>query len=172
MLPFPEELLESILAYALSPSILLVCSDFYRIGAPLVYHSISLHSPAHLQRLLLLALRPNPRLASFIRQITLPAIWPLAAELLFRARHSLKCLDITLDSVLNSQVHDPDTEQFCTGLHHLHALTHIIVRKPNNVYLTRPKLQYVLLELTKAVHHWPDLVRLFTLTPSPSPNLL
>jgi hypothetical protein len=169
----PEELIESILHHALaapsrpptwhSPSrsrlaVLQVSTSFYRIAMPLFYHSISIHSAAQLQRLLAQALRPNPRLASFIHHIILPAIWPDAGELLSRSSINLRFLDITLDSLLNTQAHDPDTEQFCQSLHQLHALTHIVVRKPNNVYLTRPKLQNVLSEMSKAMHAWPDLV--------------
>jgi hypothetical protein len=100
-------------------------------------------------------------LATHIRQIIMPGIWAAAGELLYRCRDNLKFLDVTLDSVLNIQGQDPDAEQFCRGLHELKTLTHIVVRKPNNVYLTRPKLQYVLLEITKAMQHWDDLVCLF-----------
>jgi hypothetical protein len=118
-----------------------------------------MHSSKQLQRLIAVAPRPNPVLPTFIRQIVMPAIWAGAGELLYRCRNHLNFLDITLDSVLNTQGHDPDAEEFCRGLHQLESLTHIVVRKPHNVYLTRPKLQYVLSEMARAIHSWPDLVR-------------
>lgn len=177
---FPEELIETVLSYCVvssstsrSPTyhgpqsnshirsrvaILLACKSFYRIGAPLFYHTISIQSSRQLRHLLAAAIRPNLRLATYIRQIIMSGIWAEAGELFYHCRHNLKFLDLTLDSILNTQGHEPNTEEFCKGLYELKRLSHIVVRKPNNVYLTRPKLQYVLSEMARAMYNWDDLV--------------
>ena len=81
-------------------------------------------------------------------------------------------LDITLDmtqltpGVNNRDVRDLDAEDFCEGFKFIsHSLTHIALRKPNNVYLTQPKPKYVLGEIAKAMRHWDNLVSRATFSP-------
>jgi len=51
-----------------------------------------------------------------------------------------------------------DAEDFCEGIKYItHSLTHLALRKPNNVYLTQPKPKYVVGEIAKAMRDWDNL---------------
>jgi len=183
----PEELLERILSYCvvspLTPSSrpswhangfrdrlapLLVSKTFFRIGNPLFYHTIHIQSASQLHHLLSTTLRPNPSLATHVRRIILAGIWADAGELLCLCGNNLKLLDIHLDTThlpqpVNSYIRDLDAEDFCEGLKGVKSLTHLMVRKSSNVYLTQPRPRQVLFELAKAVQEWDELVRGYTL---------
>jgi hypothetical protein len=82
-------------------------------------------------------------------------------------------LDITLDMtplapgvMANGNVRDLDAEDFCEGIKYItHSLTHLALRKPNNVYLTQPKPKYVLGEIAKAMRKWDNLASHATFSP-------
>ncbi|KDR79205.1 hypothetical protein GALMADRAFT_223443 [Galerina marginata CBS 339.88] len=183
---FPEELLEGILAHCVMATLiqhprpswhrplttsspvrgrlapLLVCKAFYRISAPLLYHTLHISSSGQLHRLLADALRPNPSLANNIRRVVFSGIWAEGGELLQLCSSSIRLLDITLDSTqlaprVSGHVRDLDAEDFVEGLHELSSLTHIVIRKPTNVYITQPKPRYVLSAVANAMRHWNDL---------------
>lgn len=183
---FPEELLETVLSYCVvAPArqeslptlrtsrssqqirsrlaFLLVSKRFCRICTPLFYHTIHIKSPKQLQSLLTDSLFPNTFLASYIRRIVIGGVWAEAGELLQLCSNSLRFLDITLDTslALTSRVRDLDAEDFSRGLFKIESLTHIVVRKPGNVYLTQSKPAYVLSQLAKAVEGWEQLVGRF-----------
>ncbi|KAH9475855.1 hypothetical protein JR316_0011415 [Psilocybe cubensis] len=140
---------------------LLVCRKFLRIATPLYYHTVHVLSSAQLHRLLLDALLPSPALALHIRRIVFAGIWAEGGEILRMCEGSIKFLDITLDSTqlsgASGPIRDLDAEEFCEGLKELTALTHIVIRKPNDVYITRPKPRYVLSEIAKAMNSWEHL---------------
>ncbi|KAF8962134.1 hypothetical protein BDZ97DRAFT_1759534 [Flammula alnicola] len=143
-------------------ALLLVSKTFLRISTPLFYHTVNLVSANQLHRLLCDALRPNSFLASHIRRLVLSGIWADAGELLRLCNVNLKMLDITLDTTqlspgVHGHIRDLDAEEFCEGLKEVTSLTHIVIRKPNNVYLTQPKPRYVLSEVAKAMYTWDDL---------------
>ena len=193
LLSFPEELLEKILAHcvvahtphpprpswhsssATTPpvrgrlALLLVSKTFLRIATPLFYHSLHIASPSQLHCLLRDALRPNSALASHIRRVVLAGIWAEGGELLQLCHTRLETLDIILDTMavapgVQGDVRDLDAEEFCAALTEMTALTHLVVRKPCNVYLTQPRPRYVLSALAEAMHSWDKLVRLPFLT--------
>ncbi|KIM43774.1 hypothetical protein M413DRAFT_388504 [Hebeloma cylindrosporum] len=143
-------------------ALLLVSKQFFRISTPLFYHTIHVISASQLHGLLRNAIRPNPFLAGYIRRIVLQGVWADAGELLSLAQNNLNVLDITLDvTQLSQRVHGPirdfDAEEFCEGLKDLVSLKHIVIRKPNNVYLTQPKPRYVLSGIAKAMQGWDNL---------------
>ena len=183
---FPEELLESILSYVvfsnpashLRSPLRLVSKRFHRISTPLYFHSIHLRSPAQLHKLLVIALRPNPRLASHIRRIVIEGVWTEASELfnLCSRFGALNILDINLDGppppeefvklffggnvrVNIAGASDSDDQDFCKHLHELTSVTHLTVRKPSHVYLTQTKTRLVLSQLAGAIKAWKHLVR-------------
>lgn len=145
---------------------LLVCKKFLRICTPLFYHTIHIDSSIQLHRLLSTALRPNPYLATYVRRLLFAGVWAEGGELLSMCNNNLKMLDITLDVTQltvglnsNSYIRDLDAEDFCEGLKDItSSLTHLVLRKSNNVYLTQPKPKYVLGEIAKAMRHWDNLV--------------
>ncbi|KAJ3514510.1 hypothetical protein NLJ89_g2332 [Agrocybe chaxingu] len=115
-----------------------------------------------LHQLLSSALRPNPCLAAHIRRVVLSGVWAEGGELLELCGPGLRMLDIALDvtqlcPATQGIVRDLDAEDFCEGLKTIKGLTHLVVRKPNNVYLTQPKPRYVLAELAMAVNVWDRL---------------
>ena len=145
---------------------LLVCRKFFRICTPLFYHTIHITSPAQLHRLLTSALRPNLYLAAYVRRLLFAGIWAEGGELLSMCNGNVKMLDITLDVTQlaprvnpNRDVRDLDAEEFCVGLKDItKSLTHLVLRKSNNIYLTQPKPKYVLGEIAKAMRAWDNLV--------------
>lgn len=145
---------------------LLVCKKFYRISTPLFYHTIHINSPAQLHRLLSNALRRNRYLATYVRRLVFAGVWAEGGELIAMCSRNIKMLDITLDMTqlapgvnTNRDVRDFDAEDFCEGIKYItHSLTHLALRKPNNVYLTQPKPKYVLGEIAKAMRYWDNLV--------------
>jgi hypothetical protein len=155
---------------------LLVCKKFFRISTPLFYHTIHITSPAQLHSLLSSALRRNPYLATYVRRLLFAGVWAEGGELIAMCNSNIKMLDITLDMTqlapgvnTNSYVRDFDAEDFCEGIKYItHSLTHIALRKPNNVYLTQPKPKYVLGEIAKAMRNWDNLASHATLSPSRS----
>jgi hypothetical protein len=145
-------------------ALLLVSKTFLRICTPLFYHTVHVISAQQLHRLLSNALRPNPILASYIRRLVFSGIWADGGELLHRCNYNLRTLDLTLDvaqlsPAVRAPIRDIDAEEFCKGLTEITSLTHIVVRKPGNVYLTQPKPRAVLLELAEAMQSWNELVR-------------
>ena len=144
---------------------LLVCKKFYRISTPLFYHTIHITSPAQLHRLLSTALRRNLYLATYVRRLLFAGVWAEGGELIAMCSRNVKMLDITLDMTqlapgvnTNRYVRDFDAEDFCKGIKHItYSLTHLALRKPNNVYLTQPKPKYVLGEIAKAMRYWDNL---------------
>ncbi|KAF9479120.1 hypothetical protein BDN70DRAFT_932791 [Pholiota conissans] len=143
-------------------SLLLVSKTFLRICTPLFYNTIHITSANQVRQLLSNALRPNPSLARSIRRLILPGVWAEAAELLQMCSANLKTLDLTLDVpqlslAVQGNMRDLDAEEFCEALKDVKALTHIVIRKPGNVYLTQPKPRYVLFEVAKAMNGWNDL---------------
>jgi len=180
---FPEEILESILAYVVlsRPAVhwnctLLVSKRIHRISKPLYFHTIHLRSQAQLRKLLVLALQPNPDLASHIHQVIIDGVWREAGALFdLCSRHaSLRVLDMTLDGPslatvglwrtrprnnLRVQYEELDfIEEFCKHLDKLASITHLRIRKSNNVYLTQAKPRRFLSNLAKATIAWKDLV--------------
>lgn len=152
-------------------ALLLVSKQFFRICTPLFYHTIHVLSASQLHGLLRNVIRPNPFLAGYIRRIVLHGIWADAGELLRLTNNNLNVLDITLDVTqlsqrVHGQIRDFDAEDFCEGLKDIASLKHIVIRKPNNVYLTQPKPRYVLSGIAKAMESWDNLVR------SPPPSML
>ena len=144
-------------------AILLVCKKFYRISIPLYYHTIHVQSPLQLNRLLGTALRPNPATALHIRRVIFAGIWADGGELLRMAGDSIRLLDVSIDITqlapnVPGQVRDLDAEEFCEGLKELSSLKHLVLRKPNNVYLTQPKPRYFLSAVAKAMCGWNELV--------------
>lgn len=145
---------------------LLVCKKFFRICTPLFYHTIHVTSQAQLHKLLAAALRPNPYLATYVRRLFFAGIWAEGGELLSMCNINIKMLDITLDVTqltpgvdANRDVPDLDAEDFCEGLKGISkSLTHLVLRKSNNVYLTQPKPKYVLGEIAKSMRNWDNLV--------------
>lgn len=150
---------------------LLVCKKFYRISTPLFYHTIHISSPAQLHRLLSNALRRNRYLATYVRRLVFAGVWAEGGELIAMCSRNIKMLDITLDMTqlapgvnTNRDVRDLDAEDFCEGIKYItHSLTHLALRKPNNVYLTQPKPKYVLGEVAKAMRYWDNLVKVIPL---------
>ncbi|PPQ88177.1 hypothetical protein CVT25_005142 [Psilocybe cyanescens] len=142
-------------------ALLLVCKKFLRISTPLFYHTIHILSSGQLHRLLSDALLPSPALALHIRRIVFAGIWAEGGEIFRMCSGSIRFLDLTLDSTqlsgASGPIRDLDAEEFCEGLKELAALTHIVVRKPNDVYITRPKPQYVLSEIANAMVNWNQL---------------
>ena len=144
---------------------LLVCKKFFRISTPLFYHTIHITSPTQLHRLLSTALRRNLYLATYIRRLLFAGVWAEGGELIAMCSRNIKMLDITLDVTqlapgvnTNRDVRDLDAEDFCEGIKYItHSLTHLALRKPNNVYLTQPKPKYVLGEVAKAMRNWDNL---------------
>ena len=193
ILAFPEELLERILALCvIAPLVraarpqwhqrptsdsgrgrlasLLVCKKFFRISTPLFYHTIHVTSPTQLHRLLSGAMRPNLYLSTYVHRLLFAGVWADGGELIAMCSNSIKMLDITLDMTqlvnANRDVRDLDAEDFCEGLKHItQSLTHLVVRKPNNVYLTQTKPKYVLGEIAKAMRNWDNLVCHATFSP-------
>ena len=156
---------------------LLVCKKFYRISIPLFYHTIHVTSPAQLHKLLSTALRRNLYLTTFVRRLLFAGVWAEGGELIAMCNRNIKMLDITLDMTqlapgvnANRDVRDFDAEDFCEGIKYItHSLTHLVVRKPNNVYLTQPKPKYVIGEIAKAMRDWDNLAsHAATLSPLPS----
>ncbi len=175
---FPEELLESILAYVVLfkhtlhwQGPLLVSKTFHRISKPLYFHTIHLRSQAQLRKLLVSALQPNPDLAYHIRQIIIDALWREAGVLFYLcSRHAnLKVLDMTLDvppflrpraMQTRPNLEELDSiEEFCRHLDKVTSITHLRVRKSSDVYLTQKKARFLVSGLAKAVIEWKDLVR-------------
>ncbi|KAF8154526.1 hypothetical protein B0H34DRAFT_526740 [Crassisporium funariophilum] len=184
---FPEELLERILEECVVASTtqasrpswhqannsttlirgrlapLLVCRLFFRICTPLFYHTVHITSPGQLHSLLSGTLRPNPYLAAHIRRLIFAGAWAQGGELLRLCRHGLKTLDLTLDAPqlapsVHGNVRDLDAEEFCEGLKAIsRSVTHIVLRKSNNVYLTQAKPRFVLMEVAKAIQYWDQL---------------
>ena len=150
---------------------LLVCKKFYRISTPLFYHTIHISSPSQLHRLLSNALRRNRYLATYVRRLVFAGVWAEGGELIAMCSRNIKMLDITLDMTqlapgvnTNRDVRDLDAEDFCEGIKYItHSLTHLALRKPNNVYLTQPKPKYVLGEVAKAMRYWDNLVNVIPL---------
>ncbi|KAF4621587.1 hypothetical protein D9613_012611 [Agrocybe pediades] len=143
-------------------AVLLVCKKFHRISIPLYYNTINVQSPRQLNRLLVNALRPNPTLASHVRRVIFAGVWADGGELLRMANDSIRLLDVSIDTTqlapnVPGQVRDLDAEEFCEGLKELSSLKHLIIRKPNNVYLTQPKPKYVLFAMAAAMHEWNEL---------------
>ncbi|KAF9562054.1 hypothetical protein CPC08DRAFT_634546 [Agrocybe pediades] len=143
-------------------AVLLVCKKFHRISIPLYYNTINVQSPRQLNRLLVNALRPNPTLASHVRRVIFAGVWADGGELLRMANDSIRLLDVSIDTTqlapnVPGQVRDLDAEEFCEGLKELSSLKHLIIRKPNNVYLTQPKPKYVLSAMAAAMHEWNEL---------------
>ncbi|KAF8192947.1 hypothetical protein BJ912DRAFT_1093804 [Pholiota molesta] len=104
----------------------------------------------------------EPVLASYIRRLVFSGIWADGGELLHRCNYNLRTLDLTLDvaqlsPAVRAPIRDIDAEEFCKGLTEITSLTHIVVRKPGNVYLTQPKPRAVLLELAEAMQSWNEL---------------
>lgn len=152
---------------------LLVCKKFFRISTPLFYHTIHITSPAQLHKLLSSAIRPNLYLATYIRRLLFAGVWAEGGELISMCSSNIKMLDITLDMTqmapgvsVNGDVRDLDAEDFCNGLKHVtYSLTHLVIRKPNSVYLTQTKPKFVLGEIAKAIRNWDNLVIHSTLSP-------
>jgi hypothetical protein len=152
---------------------LLVCKKFFRISTPLFYHTIHITSPPQLHRLLSSALRRNHYLATYVRRLVFAGVWAEGGELIAICSRNIKVLDITLDMTqlapgvnANRDVRDLDAEDFCEGIKYItRSLTHLAIRKPNNVYLTQPKPKYVLGEIAKAMRYWDNLVSQATFSP-------
>lgn len=152
---------------------LLVCKKFFRISIPLFYHTIHVTSPAQLHSLLSSALRRNHYLATYVRRLLFAGVWAEGGELIAMCSRNIKMLDITLDMTqlapgvnANRDVRDLDAEDFCEGIKYItHSLTHLALRKPNNVYLTQPKPKYVLGVIAKAMRDWDNLASHATFSP-------
>ncbi|PFH48822.1 hypothetical protein AMATHDRAFT_5459 [Amanita thiersii Skay4041] len=179
---FPEELLERILALCVSapsqpipvhqpqwhtPAFhahrtapLLVCKSFHRIATPLLYQSVHLYAPSQVQAISQ-TLTSNPHLARFVRCLVLSGIIAGSGRLLSQCS-SLSILDFSLDAGISPPPPpaadvDQDTTEFCDALQSMTYLRHLVVRKPNMVYLTLPRTKYILSQLADALQSWDHL---------------
>ncbi|KAJ7621285.1 hypothetical protein FB45DRAFT_928873 [Roridomyces roridus] len=181
---FPEELLESILFDAVvGPSYphartpwhrdhhshgahttptrtrlapLLVCRAFHRIGLPLFYDTLVLHTPSQSANCLR-ALRAQPHLARAVRTLVLPAPSSADAQVLALLRCGLRALDITLPSSTPDGL--PEALRQLRGLHS------ISIRKSSGTYLSTPHARVVLGAISEAVAASPALTSASTSFP-------
>ncbi|KAF5360255.1 hypothetical protein D9758_009177 [Tetrapyrgos nigripes] len=160
-----NELIDQILAYALSEktnrpswhtssrdSPLLVSKTFHRIGLGHYYHSIHLSSQQ--QSLALLAiLQSHPDYSPWIKHLSIDSIFESIADILSLCPQ-LVLLDLSLDAP--SHV---DLAPFCTALSTLTSLSSLTIRKPASVYLTQPRVRYVLSAVAECVSNgtWQNL---------------
>ncbi|PPQ69646.1 hypothetical protein CVT24_001219 [Panaeolus cyanescens] len=146
---------------------LLVSKSFHRISTPLFLETLHIISPTQLHRLLSTLLSSTPCLAHHIRHLIFAGVWAEGGELLRLCGHALKYLHITLDITpgfgthpalpLHATFRDLDAEEFCDGLQYLSGLLHLVITKPNNVYLTHFKPKYVLAEISRSLVGWTNL---------------
>ncbi|KAF9044258.1 hypothetical protein BJ165DRAFT_188860 [Panaeolus papilionaceus] len=146
---------------------LLVSKSFHRIGTPLFLETIHVISPTQLHRLLSTLLLRHSSLSQYIKNLIFTGVWAEGGELLRLCGDSLKFLQVNLDVtpglgtnpalLLHSTIRDLDAEEFCDGLQYVSGLTHLVVSKLNNVYLTHFKPKYVLAEISRALALWNNL---------------
>ncbi|KAG5650036.1 hypothetical protein H0H81_000999, partial [Sphagnurus paluster] len=171
----PEEILERILQLALpaplaiprpawlrSPrhrlALLHTSRQLTRIATPLLYASISLTTPASAAALVH-TLHDQPHLAAHVRALALPPVCTPAIELL-RLCTKLTTLDLDI-SFCTSVAEDVDgvplEQAFARALLSLKDTTHLTLRKPAGVYLSRPRPRALIHAVARAVPAWPRL---------------
>lgn len=138
---------------------LLVCKRFLRISIPLFYHTVHISSPRQLNNLLENALRINTCFPAQIRHLVFDGVWAHGGEVMRLCGEHLRTLDIMLDAGPAFPVTVEEGQKFCEGLRHLTVVTHMVLRKSTNVYLTHHKARYVIGEIAKAIENWEALVR-------------
>lgn len=169
----PEELVERILALCVLPncnssplrpswhiqssarstaSVLLVNKTFRRIATPLFYKTLVLRSPAQLPLLLDGALKPNPELGTYVRNVLISGGYAGLDELVHQCQH-LEVFDMTLD---NAPWDDGVQQKFADSLKEMGGLKHLVIRK--NAYLSQAKPKYMISQLTQALPYWSALV--------------
>ncbi|KAG6895781.1 hypothetical protein C0992_012639 [Termitomyces sp. T32_za158] len=163
----PEELLERILAHAITPprpawlrsptastarlAPLLVSRQFHRIATPLLYRAIHLDSPAAATRLLH-TLAQRPEYASHIHELTLQSLSRPVTDVL-RLCPRLVSLDLALAFDDEDDEGDADLDVFET----LTGIRHLTLRKPPNVYLSLAGPRALINALARAIPTWPHL---------------
>ncbi|KAI0721736.1 hypothetical protein C8Q72DRAFT_79351 [Fomitopsis betulina] len=193
----PEELLERILAFAITPGSsqrsavhlknlgvaphvapLLVSRTWLRIATPTFYRHITLRSDKQ-AALLAHSLRRNPELGRWVRSIRAEGTYP---RLLDVAQFCpvLEEFDMTVDNgpstphAAQVSPHRPPTVdeaivRFCHSFSCMRRLRHLVIRK--NAYLTLPGPTHVFEQLGKAIRGWKYLETVqiaFRFSPSPA----
>ncbi|KAF9240067.1 hypothetical protein BU15DRAFT_46169 [Melanogaster broomeanus] len=122
---------------------LLVSRQFLRIASPLFYHTLHLQSPNQ-ATWLLETLQHQPSLAHAARKLVFGGIWRDCAAVLTLCDRVYD-LDICLDCGPDNSTpiplnvtfgNDSDGESFCFALQQRDFITHLTIRKADNVYLT------------------------------------
>jgi hypothetical protein len=180
MLELPEEILDQIVCLSLSPShpddlafpsleclirptrssyilnILLTSRKFLRIATQHVYNTICLTTHSQAQ-LLLSSMENNPLLAPHVQSLTILGVWPEAGRIMRLCKGAVRRFEITLE--LFDEYGPPVDREYGDGLRELVGVRHLIVRKPYHVYLSLPKLRYIMIALANAIKGWIELVR-------------
>ena len=177
LLSLPEEILEHILALAISSprrlwhpfsspawrarALLLVSRKINRIATPLAYGHLTIHTreQAHL---LSRTLHARPDIASCVRWVVAHGCWNEVGRVLHFLAGSesaarLEVLDLTLDVDASSQVPIVLT----SALQALVSLRHLILRKEDFAYLSHIKVKSVICALAEAIQGWSRLVLFF-----------
>jgi hypothetical protein len=116
---------------------------------------------------LLRTLEGNTSVSPLIRCLVISAITVQSAHVLLHCKH-LSILDFSLDimrpstasAVSNAQVDavEPGAIEFCNALMTSRHLRHLVVRKPDaRLYLTMPRIKYILSRLADALLSWNNL---------------
>ncbi|KIJ98398.1 hypothetical protein K443DRAFT_680829 [Laccaria amethystina LaAM-08-1] len=137
---------------------LLVSKTFLRICTPLFYHTLHLSSISQLQRLL----GANPSLITHTRELILaPGTISAEAGELLSLCTALRYLEMSLDASSSNLgasggYRDLDAEEFTRHLCSVIrtgrvGITHLVLRKATNVYLTQQRPRYVLMHLAEAL---------------------
>lgn len=180
----PEELLERILAFAVTPgpsqrfapnlkklgvaphvAPLLVSRTWLRIATPTFYRHITLRSDKQ-AALLAQSLRRNPELGRWVRSIRAEGTYPRLLDVV-QYCPALEEFDMTVDNgpsnLQMAQVSpqrppsvDAAVVRFCNSFSCMRRLRHLVIRK--NAYLTLPGPTHVFEELGKAIRGWKYLV--------------
>ena len=180
----PEELLERILAFAVTPALpqrsspslkklgvaphvapLLVSRTWLRIATPTFYRHITLRSDKQ-TALLAQSLRRNPELGRWVRGIRAEGTYSRLLDVI-QYCPALEEFDMTVDNGpsnlqmahLSSQrppAVDAAVVRFCNSFSYMRRLRHLVIRK--NAYLTLPGPTHVFEQLGKAIRGWKYLV--------------
>lgn len=187
----PEELLERILAFAVTPgpsqrstaqfkklgvaphvAPLLVSRTWLRIATPTFCRHITLRSDKQ-AALLAQSLRRNPELGRWVRSIRAEGTYPRLLDVV-QFCPALEEFDMTVDNGPSNpqaaQVSpqrppsvDAAVVRFCGSFSCMRRLRHLVIRK--NAYLTLPGPTHVFEQLGKAIRGWKYLVSTILLRP-------
>jgi hypothetical protein len=161
LVDLPEEILEIILEYALTPprlSPLLSCRTLHRIGFPILYHTLLLLPTASelIQRTLL----EHPTFVRHVRNVYSSPLTKTSRLLLVLraiglAKGSLHTVDFFLD---NSWMTPYRKGSFTENAFAAVSIRRLVVRQANSSYLRRDCELAVANTLAQAVECWPNLV--------------